>query len=83
MDYNPEEIKNHYNEIPHGKAKSDAIRQAIEMADQNNDLPFMIYFREEICAESCFLWQYYGNDGGISRDVINNRQTSRYTFYTV
>ena len=39
MDYNPEEIKNHYNEIPHGKAKSDAIRQAIEMADQNNDLP--------------------------------------------
>ena len=45
MDYNPEEIKNHYNEIPHGKAKSDAIRQAIEMADQNNDLPFMIYFR--------------------------------------
>ena len=57
MDYNPEEIKNHYNEIPHGKAKSDAIRQAIEMADQNNDLPFMIYFREEICAESCF----YGN----------------------
>ena len=45
MDYNPEEIKNHYDGIPHGQARTDAIRQAIEMADQNNDLPFMIYFR--------------------------------------
>lgn len=57
MEYNTAEIKNNYDQLPHGKAKADAIRQAIEMADQNNDLPFMIYFREEMCHESCF----YGN----------------------
>ena len=55
--YRPEELKKFYDEIPHGKTRLAAIKSAIQMADQNNDIPFMIYFREDLCEESCF----YGN----------------------
>lgn len=54
MGYNPEELKNYYDALPHGKAKEDGIREAIKAADQNNDVPFMIYFREQLCHETCF-----------------------------
>ncbi len=57
MDYNPEELKKYYDALPHGKAKEEGIREAVKMADQNNDVPFMIYFREQLCHETCF----YGN----------------------
>ena len=57
-EYRPEELKKFYDGIPHGKTRLAAIKSAIEMADQNNDLPFMIYFREDLCEESCF----YGNN---------------------
>lgn len=52
--YNPEEMKNKYDHLPHGKAKMEAIREAASESDKNNDVPFMIYFREELCHESCF-----------------------------
>lgn len=54
MDYNPEELKNYYEGLPHGKPRMDGIRTAIEAADKNNDVPFMVYFREEMCHEACF-----------------------------
>ncbi len=54
MNYNPEALKNYYEELPHGKPKMDGIRTAIEAADQNNDVPFMVYFREQMCYEACF-----------------------------
>ncbi|MCI9079693.1 MAG: hypothetical protein HFH68_12380 [Lachnospiraceae bacterium] len=54
MDYNPEKLKDYYEEFPHGKPRMDGIKAAIEAADQNNDVPFMIYFREQICHEACF-----------------------------
>ena len=57
-EYRPEELKKFYDGIPHGKTRLAAIKSAIEMADQNNDIPFMIYFREDLCEESCF----YGNN---------------------
>lgn len=52
--YNPVKIKNYYDKLLHGKARTEAIRNAIKEADDNNDLPFMIYFREELCHESTF-----------------------------
>lgn len=52
--YDPVKIKNAYDRLPHGKAKTEAIRSAIKKSDDNSDLPFMIYFREELCHESAF-----------------------------
>lgn len=43
--------------MPHGKTRMDGIREAIEAADAANDLPFMIFFREQMCHEAC----YYGD----------------------
>ncbi len=57
MNYNPEKLKKYYEELPHGKPRMDGIKAAIEAADQNNDVPFRIFFREQMCHESC----YYGN----------------------
>lgn len=54
MNYNPEELKKYYEELPHGKARMDGIRKAVEAADAANDVPFRIYFREQICHEACF-----------------------------
>ena len=57
MNYNPEKLKKYYEELPHGKPRMDGIKAAIEAADQNNDVPFRIFFREQMCHESC----YYGD----------------------
>ncbi len=57
MVYNPEILKKHYDILPHGKAKESAIREAIYEADKNSDVPFMVFFREELCSEANF----YGN----------------------
>ncbi len=50
--YNPETLVYNYRRIGHGKARADAIRSAVSQADLNNDIPYMIFFREELCEES-------------------------------
>jgi hypothetical protein len=52
--YNPKEIKEAYDEIEHGKARMSAIRTAWEKADEQGDVPYQIFFRLEMCHESCF-----------------------------
>lgn len=52
--YEPIELKNAYENVEHGKARTAAIRSAIEAADREKDVPYQIYFREELCKESCF-----------------------------
>lgn len=56
--YDPVETKKQYDNIPHGKTRMAAIKSAIEEADINKDIKFMIYFREDLCNESCF----YGDE---------------------
>lgn len=56
--YNPVEIKKLYDKIPHGKTRIATMKSAIEEADRNKDIKFMIYFREDLCDESCF----YGDE---------------------
>lgn len=56
--YNPEEMKPAYDRLEHGKARMTAIRSAIEAADAHDDTSFRIYFRLELCRESCF----YGDE---------------------
>ncbi|MFG6393168.1 MAG: hypothetical protein K1W24_03100 [Lachnospiraceae bacterium] len=50
--YDPFGLVQNYRELAHGKARADAIRYAAEQADLNNDIPYMIFFREEFCEES-------------------------------
>lgn len=52
--YDPEALERSYERMEHGKAKAAAIRAAIEAADAHEDTPFRIYFRLELCEESCF-----------------------------
>lgn len=52
--YDPEALKRSYDQLNHGKAKADAIRSAIEAADAHEDTAFRIFFRIELCGESCF-----------------------------
>ena len=58
QEYNPEDIKGVYDNLPHGRARMAAIKSAITEADRHNDVCFMIYFREDLCEESCF----YGDE---------------------
>lgn len=60
--YNPKEIDFNIDKLQHGKPRTNAIRYAVEQADLNNDIPFMIYFRKRLCSES----SWYGD----SLDVI-------------
>ncbi len=50
--YNPEKLVYNYRSFEHGKAKINAIRAAVKQADDNNDIPYMIFFRKELCSES-------------------------------
>ena len=59
--YDPEKMKEEYDQLEHGKTRMSGIRCAIEAADRQNDLPFQLYFRLELCRESTF---YYGAEGG-------------------
>ena len=45
--YDPEILVHNYRKIGHGKARAGAIRSAINQADLNNDIPYMMFFREE------------------------------------
>ncbi len=52
--YDPEKMKEEYDQLEHGKTRMSGIRCAIEAADRQNDLPFQLYFRLELCRESTF-----------------------------
>ena len=56
--YDPEEYKNAYEQIEHGKARLSAMRAAIEAADANDDRPYQFYFRLQFCRESTFYVDY-------------------------
>ncbi len=53
--YNPEKLVYGYRKLAHGKARASAIRYAINQADINNDIPYMVFFREELCYESSWF----------------------------
>lgn len=52
--YNPAGLKQAYDDLAHGRARTEAVRNAIEAADVHEDTPFRIFFRLELCLESCF-----------------------------
>lgn len=52
--YEPEELKKVYENVEHGRARTAAIRSAIETADREKDVTYQIFFRMELCKESCF-----------------------------
>ncbi len=52
--YKPVEMKNTYDKMEHGKAKMAAIRAAAAEADRQGDVSYQMFFRAEICYESCF-----------------------------
>ena len=52
--YEPEELKNTYDKMEHGKAKMSAIRAAAAEAERQGDIQYRMYFLMEICHESCF-----------------------------
>ena len=52
--YNPKKMKDIYDKMEHGKARMSAIRAAAAEADKHNDIPFRMYFRMDMCYESCF-----------------------------
>ncbi|MCM1064860.1 MAG: hypothetical protein NC420_10405 [Eubacterium sp.] len=52
--YDPEALKRGYGKMEHGKAKAAAMRTAIEAADAHDDTSFRIFFRLDLCEESCF-----------------------------
>lgn len=58
--YKMENLVFSYRKLGHGKARAAAIRCAIEQADLNNDIPYMVFLREELCSES--LWYLNGLD---------------------
>ncbi len=53
--YNPEKLVYGYRKLGHGRARASAIRYAINQADINNDIPYMVFFREELCHESSWF----------------------------
>ncbi|MFG6329950.1 MAG: hypothetical protein K1W06_10875 [Lachnospiraceae bacterium] len=55
--YNPRRLINNYEQMGYGKARTDAVRYAMEQADLNNDLYHMLYFRMVLCDET----EWYGN----------------------
>lgn len=55
--YNASKLMNNYMRMEHGKARAAAMRYAIEQADLNNDLEYMVYFRMVLCDET----EWYGN----------------------
>lgn len=52
--YDPHKLKKAYDKLEHGKARVSAIRSAAEDADTHQDTPFRIFFRLDLCRESCF-----------------------------
>lgn len=52
--YDPEALQQTYDDLAHGRARMEAVRSAIEAADAHEDTPFRIFFRLELCLESCF-----------------------------
>lgn len=52
--YDPEGMKRAYDKLEHNNARAEAIRAAIKAADQQEDNPYRIFFRLDLCRESCF-----------------------------
>jgi len=52
--YDPEGMKQTYDAMEHGKAKMSAMRTAADAADREGDVSYQMYFRMEMCHESCF-----------------------------
>lgn len=52
--YQPTQLFHTYTNLAHGKTKISAIHKAVRQADENNDIPYQIFFRTELCEESCF-----------------------------
>ena len=87
--YNPEKLADNYLRMPYGKARTAAMRYAMEQADLNNDLEYMLYFRMELCDET----EWYGN--GLDNFVVfpellaivdknpDNGKISRKRFYEI
>jgi len=50
--YDPGRLLDDILKCGHGKATINALRSAIEQADSNNDVPYMVYFRHLLCYES-------------------------------
>ncbi len=55
--YDPGRLRIEYMKKDHGKARTDAIRSAIEQADLNNDIEHKVFFMVELCDES----EWYGS----------------------
>ncbi len=52
--YNPQQLKKEFEMVEHGKSRISAIRSAIRMADENQDLMYQLGFRLDLCSESTF-----------------------------
>ncbi len=52
--YDPENMKDAYDEMEHGHSKIAAIRSAVAAADAQVDTPYRIFFRLQLCRESVF-----------------------------
>lgn len=52
--YNPQQLKEEFEMVEHGKSRISAIRSAIRMADENHDLMYQLGFRLDLCHESTF-----------------------------
>ena len=50
--YNPDLLKQQYEQLENGKVRISGMYEAIKQADENNDVPFQLYFRIELCDES-------------------------------
>jgi len=50
--YNPDRLLRYIYQCNHGRAMINALRYAIEQADINNDVPYMVYFRTLLCWEA-------------------------------
>ncbi len=54
VSYDPEGMKRAYDKLEHGRSKMAAMRSAIAAADAQEDTPYRIYFRLQLCRESTF-----------------------------
>ena len=50
--YNPDLLKQQYEQLENGKVRISGMYESIKQADENNDVPFQLYFRIELCDES-------------------------------
>lgn len=54
MNYDTYEMLRSYESLEHGKPRIICLKEAIRVADEQNDIPYQIFFRSELCHESAF-----------------------------